>query len=97
MEHHVIRVSKMTPMLASPKPTAECKFLLDADLRDHALESQVLSQKTPKSSQSSRLIFVVVARRNADADSNYPPTIGSKSRHHAKNHCSKAQKPQPAL
>jgi hypothetical protein len=87
----------MTPKLATLKPAAECKFLHDAELRDHTREKQVISQKTPKSSQTSSLIFVVVARRNVDADRDYPRTIGSKSRYHAKNCCSKAQKPQPIL
>jgi hypothetical protein len=87
----------MTPKLAAPNPAAGRKFLHDAELRNHTLEKQLISRKAPKSSQSSRLIFVVVARRNADADGDDTRAIGGKSRYNAKNRCSKAPKPRPAL
>jgi hypothetical protein len=86
----------MTPMLAAPNPAAGRKFLHAAELRNYTLEKQIISQKPPKSSQSSSLIFVVVAHRIADADRDAPRAISSKSRYHAKNRCSKAQKPQSA-
>jgi hypothetical protein len=80
----------------TPNPAAGRKFLHDAELRDRALEKQLIPQKTPKLSQSSGLNCVVVACRNADADRDYHCAFGRKSRYHGKNRCSKAQKHPPA-
>ena len=80
----------------TPNQVAERKFLHDAELRNDTPEQEFVPQKTPKLSQSSGLISVVVACRNADADRDYHCAFGRKSRYHGKNRCSNAQKHPPA-
>jgi hypothetical protein len=62
----------MTPKLSAPNPAAECKFLRDAELRKFcAVEANCFPEGT-EVIPIFEAIFVVVTRRNTDADRDYP-------------------------